>query len=176
MKRAFTLVELLVVISIIGILASVIFVSNENAQRKGRDARRKADLNQIKAALTLYYQDNNGFPCFVPGGCGWASINLPGITNQLTPQYIKQIPTEPKGDIENYCYSVNYPGISPIATKSPYFTLYTVLENSADADAKAIKPTPVAPANTTTSDGNKTRVFPTPSCAGKIYNYWINNE
>ena len=61
-KSGFTLVELLVVISIIGVLASVVFASINSARAKARDARRIADLRQIATALEFYYDANGQYP------------------------------------------------------------------------------------------------------------------
>src|SRR3989344_719695 len=58
----FTLVEFLVVIGIIGLLASIVMVSLSSAREKSRDARRIADLDTVKKALELYYIDNYQFP------------------------------------------------------------------------------------------------------------------
>src|SRR3990172_9589302 len=56
-RRGFTLIELLVVIAIIGILASFAIASFTSAQAKGRDSRRKADLDAVKKALELNKSD-----------------------------------------------------------------------------------------------------------------------
>jgi prepilin-type N-terminal cleavage/methylation domain-containing protein len=61
-KQGFTLVELLVVISIIGLLSSFAVVSLNTARAKARDALRKGDMAQIRTALNLYYDDNEGYP------------------------------------------------------------------------------------------------------------------
>src|SRR3989344_3856463 len=61
-KGGFTLIELLVVIAIIGMLSSAIFSSLNNARRKSRDARRIADLHQIKNALDLFYSTYGRYP------------------------------------------------------------------------------------------------------------------
>lgn len=66
-KNGFTLIELLVVISIIAFLASAALVVLNSARIKARDAKRLADLKQIKTALDLYAQDNGGS---YPGNCG----------------------------------------------------------------------------------------------------------
>ncbi len=51
----FTLLELLVVIGIIGLLISIAAVSYSAAQGKTRDARRKADIKGIQAAMEQAY-------------------------------------------------------------------------------------------------------------------------
>jgi prepilin-type N-terminal cleavage/methylation domain-containing protein len=58
----FTLIELLVVVAIIGLLASVVMVSLGNARLKSRDARRLADIQQIKSGLDIYYNMGSGYP------------------------------------------------------------------------------------------------------------------
>lgn len=61
-ERGFTLIELLVVIAIIGLLSSVILASLNGARKKGRDARRSADLKETQLALELYYSNNGSYP------------------------------------------------------------------------------------------------------------------
>src|SRR3990167_11030107 len=56
-SKGFTLIELLVVIAIIGILASFAIASFTSAQAKGRDSRRKADLDAVSKALELNKSD-----------------------------------------------------------------------------------------------------------------------
>ncbi len=57
-KRGFTLFELLVSISIIGILMAVSTVAFSNAQRKSRDARRREDMQAIQKAFEQHYADS----------------------------------------------------------------------------------------------------------------------
>ncbi|MCX6796668.1 MAG: prepilin-type N-terminal cleavage/methylation domain-containing protein [Candidatus Falkowbacteria bacterium] len=61
-KYGFTLIELLVVISIIGLMSSLAVVSLNSARIKARDALRKADMAQMRTALSLYYMDHNAYP------------------------------------------------------------------------------------------------------------------
>ena len=55
MRKAFTLLELLVVIGIISILVSLGTFSYSTAQKKARDTKRKGDVNAISNALEQYY-------------------------------------------------------------------------------------------------------------------------
>jgi len=55
MKKGFTLVELLVVVSIIALLASIVVVSMGGARRSGRDTRAISDIKQIQTAIELTY-------------------------------------------------------------------------------------------------------------------------
>ncbi|MEI6296363.1 MAG: prepilin-type N-terminal cleavage/methylation domain-containing protein [bacterium] len=64
-KKGFTLIELLVVIAIIGILSSVVVVSLQSARTKARDAKRVADIGEIKTALGLYYDTNQSYPATI---------------------------------------------------------------------------------------------------------------
>lgn len=59
-KFGFTLLELLVVISIIGILMAMGAVAFSVAQKKGRDARRVSDMKAIQNAFEQYNAQNGG--------------------------------------------------------------------------------------------------------------------
>ena len=92
-KRGFTLIELLVVIALIGILASFAIASFTSAQTKGRDSRRKADLDAIKKALALYYSDHQSYP--TTGDWVWSNSGgswIPGLDSS----YLKTQPVDPR--------------------------------------------------------------------------------
>jgi prepilin-type N-terminal cleavage/methylation domain-containing protein len=61
-KWGFTLLEILVVISIIGLLVAMGSVAYSTAQKKGRDARRKGDLKAIQNALEQCYSLASAYP------------------------------------------------------------------------------------------------------------------
>jgi len=60
LQKGFTLIELMVVVSIIGILMAAGILAFSNAQTSARDAKRKADVDAISKALEQYNQNNGG--------------------------------------------------------------------------------------------------------------------
>ncbi|MFM2357893.1 MAG: hypothetical protein RJA61_630 [Candidatus Parcubacteria bacterium] len=58
-KKAFTLIELLLVIAIIGILSSITLAALNATRDKSKDAKIKAELAQLNASAELYF-DSNG--------------------------------------------------------------------------------------------------------------------
>ncbi|MDD5569360.1 MAG: type II secretion system protein, partial [Candidatus Pacebacteria bacterium] len=60
-KKGFTLIELLVVIAIIGILSGLIIVSMSGAQNSAKDAKIKAELDQMRATAELYKSSNDSY-------------------------------------------------------------------------------------------------------------------
>lgn len=66
-KKAFTLIELLIVVAILGILATVAYVSLSVIKDKARDAMRISALMQVREALEIYYSNHGYYPYFVNG-------------------------------------------------------------------------------------------------------------
>lgn len=72
-RAGFSLIELLVVISVIGILAGLVLVNLVGVRGRADDARAKSDLKSLKTALRLYYNDYQQYPAGSNGammGCG----------------------------------------------------------------------------------------------------------
>ncbi len=138
-QRGFTLVELMVVMIILGILATIGFTSFQNSQKKGRDARRKNDLRQVSLALEAYYNDYAKYPAqdastgkikgcgdsASPTACDWSTA-FKFTTPANAPTYMIKLPKDPKGNWYYY-YRISGSG----------FQLYARLENTDDPDYAA---------------------------------------
>ena len=122
MKKGFTLIELLVVIAIIGILATLIMSNFNSARERARDVQRKSDLDQIKKALRMAYNDANSYPAAITFGTSYVSDA--GVT------YMKYVPHDPSYDADaglpEYQYAQKDSGQN--------FCLWTTLENASDTE------------------------------------------
>jgi prepilin-type N-terminal cleavage/methylation domain-containing protein len=101
-SRGFTLVELMVGISIIGILATIGIVVYSQANRDAKNTKRVQDLLQIGNALELYRLQHGEYPHSTTFSCVGSALNA-----ALAPTFMPQLPTDPGttdvNDI-NYCY------------------------------------------------------------------------
>lgn len=95
-RKGFTLIEVLIVVAIVGILASVVLVGLGPIQRRGRDARRISDLRQAQTALELYYNKNGNYPASASWSSLTATLKAAGIG-------ISNIPNDPSTG-KNYVY------------------------------------------------------------------------
>lgn len=81
-KLGFTLIEILVVIAIVGLLASMIISSTKGARDKAKNARITSDIMEYAKALSLYQSDNSGFLHYPVGtvclGGGYTAFPMPG--------------------------------------------------------------------------------------------------
>src|SRR5215212_2265114 len=78
-QRGFSLIELIVVVTIIGILAGIALINVRTAQTKAREAALKDDLFQMRKAIDNFYADKQRYP---------ASLE------ELVPNYIRSIPKD----------------------------------------------------------------------------------
>lgn len=63
-NRAFTLIELLIVVAIIAILAAIAVPNFLEAQTRAKVSRVKADMRSTATALEAYAVDNNKYPAY----------------------------------------------------------------------------------------------------------------
>ena len=96
-RSAFTLVEMLLVITIIGILAALVVPKMMGRSEQARQAAARADLSSIKTALDAFEVDNGYYPKSIGD-----LIQMPqGVKNWHGP-YLDKIPQDPWGN--NYVY------------------------------------------------------------------------
>jgi len=95
-KSGFTLLELLVVISIIGILVAMGAAAYSTAQKSGRDARRQSDLKAYQSAQEQYYAEN---------ASTYASATVSNQSSLTTPGYLVKAVTDPKSPGTQYSFS-----------------------------------------------------------------------
>ncbi|RJP21411.1 MAG: prepilin-type N-terminal cleavage/methylation domain-containing protein [Candidatus Omnitrophota bacterium] len=79
-KQAFTLIELLIVVAIIGILAAIAVPNFLNAQTRARIARTNGDLKALGTAIDLYLLDNNKHP----NNWSHLTVDLIGLTTPIS--------------------------------------------------------------------------------------------
>ncbi len=61
-KEGFTIIELMIVITIIGILSAISVVALNEVRKNSRDSKRVADIERIQTALEFYFMDNANYP------------------------------------------------------------------------------------------------------------------
>ncbi len=61
-QEGFSLMELLVVIFIIGVLSSIILTNLAGIRQRAKDSRSKSELDSMKKALRMYYNDHQSYP------------------------------------------------------------------------------------------------------------------
>jgi prepilin-type N-terminal cleavage/methylation domain-containing protein len=114
-QKGFTIVELLIVIVVIAILATISIVAYNGVQGRARDAKRQGDMSHIIKLLELYHADNGGYPIcsgtgpYTAGG----TVSSGGVTaclaGELVPAYAASLPVDPVNVApRSYYYAVGY--------------------------------------------------------------------
>ena len=103
-RSGFTIIEMLIVVSILALLMAILLPVLEGSWETTRDARRAADLKSVQAALLAYREANKAYPTTndqwqgdapAYGGFGYAGVGyIPG----LVPDFLPALPRDPDPD------------------------------------------------------------------------------
>lgn len=146
-NKGFTLVELLVVISIIGIMSTVAVVALGGARGKARDAKRISDLRTMQSAIIYYF--NTTSSSAYPAPASWASSTSQGGIGDLMEG---GIPKDPQ-PANHYVYCVS----------STKYVISATLEDAANRPnngVAALGGTPIC------SDETNNTTVTVPTCTG----------
>jgi len=98
--RSFTLIELMIVVVILGLLATVIMPRILDRPEQARRMKAKADIQSIQTALALFKTDTGRFPTTAEGLD--TLVNDPGIRGYNLDGYLDKVPTDPWGNTYLY--------------------------------------------------------------------------
>ncbi len=89
-------------VTIVITLSAIGIASYRSANQKGRDGKRKSDVNQVRAALEMYRSDNGLYPNTGDGsGNDWD-----GMLSTLGSGYINNVPLDPRSN-DGWTYYYN---------------------------------------------------------------------
>ncbi len=94
--RAFTLIELMIVVVILGLLATIIMPRMLNRPEQARRIKAKVDIRNIESALALFKTDTGRFPTTSEGLK--ALVSNPGIERYNSDAYLDKDPVDSWGN------------------------------------------------------------------------------
>ncbi len=106
-ENGFTLIEIMVVVVILAILATIIVPNVINKPEEARITKAKADIRSIVAALEMYKLDNYVYPTTGQGLKALVVKPTSGPTPHHWHHYLDQVPIDPWG----HPYKYLYPGV-----------------------------------------------------------------
>jgi len=90
--NGFTIIELLVVVIIVGILATLVATTYGGVQAKNRNSDREASLDTLQAQLETYYAQYNKYPTLANiNDASWRKTNMKDLaaSNLQDPRWAK---------------------------------------------------------------------------------------
>jgi general secretion pathway protein G len=92
-RAGFTLIELMIVVVILGLLATIVMPRILNRPEQARRMKAKVDIRNIESALALFKADTGRFPTTSEGL--EALVIDPGIKGYNSDAYLDKVPLDP---------------------------------------------------------------------------------
>ncbi len=90
--KGFSLVELLIVITIIGLLSTIVLNSLSTSREKAYDSKIKQQLNSFRTAAEIYYSNQEPTSYGTAAGCNSGLFNDVGAENGTPAIYLSTLP------------------------------------------------------------------------------------
>lgn len=132
-KKGFTIVELLIVIVVIGILATLVIVTFTGIQQKGRNTQRQTDIKALNGYVEAFYADYG----FYPTG---ADMQNPAFITKYMKGLDRAALIDPKQD-QSLATDTDETGISAIAVAATTFEYSYVADGTTCSDTATTIPT-----------------------------------
>lgn len=117
-KNAFTLIEIMIVIGIVGMLAAATTIAYGNHLQSTRDAKRKLDLEEIRIALEKHRTNESQYPA------DYIELESDG--------YMSELPEDPREPHQSYTYTYD--------STDDLYELVAELENSSKGQYYIVSP------------------------------------
>ncbi len=93
--KGFTLIELMIVVVILGLLATIVMPKILNRPEQARRVKAKAEISNIQSALAYFRTDVGRFPTTSEGI--EALVTNPGLKGYNSEGYLQRVPLDPWG-------------------------------------------------------------------------------
>jgi general secretion pathway protein G len=94
--RGFTLIELMIVVVILGLLATTVMPKILSKPDQARRTKAMVDIRAMQSALALFKTDTGRFPTTAEGL--QALVSNPGLSGYDSDGYLERVPTDPWGN------------------------------------------------------------------------------
>jgi general secretion pathway protein G len=136
-KKAFTLIELIVVLAVISILAGFLFTAGQASRRKAKETRAEAMIASLETAVSIYYADNGDYPSE-----GASAADNTSLKNALTTNALMEFDTGDIGAggniVDPWGNPYNY-DVAPVSGNTASYNLWSYGPDGTSGNADDIK-------------------------------------